>query len=58
MKGAGKMENKTIIELSKVITQLQNEIDYLSEELYQERKKNADKKAGGNREIEPKKEAF
>ena len=52
------MENKTIIELSKVITQLQNEIDYLSEELYQERKKNADKKAGGNREIEPKKEAF
>ena len=52
------MENKTIIELSKVITQLQNEIDYLSEELYQERKKNADKKAGGNREIEPKKEPF
>lgn len=50
------MENKTIIELSKVITQLQNEIDYLSEELYQERTKN--KKEGRNREIEPKKEAF
>lgn len=58
MKGAGKMENKTIIELSKVITQLQNEIDYLSEELYQERKRNADKKADRNREIEPKREAF
>lgn len=52
------MEKNTIIELSKVITQLQNEIDYLSEELYQERKKNADKKADRNSEIEPKREAF
>lgn len=52
------MEKNTIIELSKVITQLQNEIDYLSEALAQEMAKNADQKEGRNREIEIKKEPF
>ena len=58
MRGASRMEKNTIIELSKVITQLQNEIDYLSEALAQERAKNADQKEGRNREIETKKEPF
>ena len=50
------MEKRTMVEMAKVIAQLQNEIDYLSEALAQERAKN--KKEGRNREIEPKKEAF
>lgn len=52
------MEKRTMVEMAKVIAQLQNEIDYLSEALAQERAKNADQKEGRNREVETKKEPF
>ena len=58
MKGVSRMEKRTMVEMAKVIAQLQNEIDYLSETLAQERAKNADKKEGRNREAETKKEPF
>ena len=45
------MEKTTIIEMSKVIAQLQNEIDYLSEALSRERAKNAEQKEGRSGEI-------
>ena len=52
------MEKRTMVEMAKVIAQLQNEIDYLSEALAQERAKNADQKEGRNREVETKRSHF